>query len=67
MKHFGGQILSFVPILHPANDEGVNPLKIRFVQFGEMARIFLRGLDQQSFLLHQLYKRVKDGKSHGRK
>jgi hypothetical protein len=67
MEHFGGQILRLVPILDTTNDERVNPLKVRFVQFREAVRISLRGLDQQALLIHQLYKRAIDGKSLGRK
>jgi len=45
MEHFGGNILSLVPVLNAANDERVNPLKVRFIEFGEAAGILLCGLN----------------------
>src|SRR2546427_1342450 len=54
-------------ILHTSNDECVHALKIRLIQLGEPAGIPLRGFDQQTFLLHRLYKLTGGRKSHGGK
>src|SRR5262245_53162894 len=56
-----------MPILHPPNDEGVDPLEVGSIQVGKAARIFLRGLNQQPFLLHRLYKLGRCAKGHGSK
>ena len=66
LKHFGRQILCLMSVPHSANDKRVDTLKIRFVQVGKAAWVFLRGLNLQPFLLHRLYKRRGGVKSHAR-
>src|ERR1041384_1740963 len=53
-------------VLHTTDDERVNALEVRLIQICKSSRIPLRGLDQQPFLVHLLYKRVRIGKSHAR-
>jgi hypothetical protein len=52
MEHLRRQVLCVMPVVYSANDECINALKVRFVQFGEAAWILLRGFDQQPFLFH---------------
>src|SRR5947207_928212 len=56
-----------MPVLDAANNECVNAFKVRLIQFSEALWILLRGLNQQPFLLHRLYKRAGKAKSHGGK
>src|SRR5881396_177679 len=67
LKHFRGHVLSIMAVEHTPGDECVNALEVSLVQFGEPSRVFLRGLDQQAFLIHYLYKPGIEAKSHGRK
>src|SRR5213594_2428774 len=55
LKHFRGHVLSIMAVEHTPDDECVNALEVALVQFGEPSRVFLRGLDQQAFLIHYLY------------
>jgi hypothetical protein len=53
-----------MPISHSPNDERIYTLEVRLVQFGKARGIFLGGLDQQPFVLHQLYKPARRAKGH---
>ena len=55
LKHFRGHVLSIMAVEHTPDDECINALEVALVQFGEPSRVFLRGLDQQAFLIHYLY------------
>ena len=65
MEYFRSQVLRFMPVLYTANNERINALKVCLIQFSEAARILLSVFDQLPFLLHRLYKRGREGKSHG--
>src|SRR6266567_9408603 len=65
LKHFRCQVLRFMPVAHAPDDKRVNALKVVLIEVGKAARILLRGLDQQTFLLHYLYKLPEQAKSHG--
>src|SRR5437870_221507 len=67
LKDFRSDVLGLVPVTHTSHNERVDAFEVSLVQFAEAPRIFLGGLDQQPFLIHYLYKRRRESKSHGSK
>src|SRR5262245_141902 len=43
LKDFGSQIFSVVPVMYTANNERIDTLKVRLVQFREVTWILLSG------------------------
>src|SRR3989442_11885708 len=56
LKDLCRQVFGLMPVAHTPDDEGVNTLEVVLVEGGKSTRVFLRGLNQHTLLLHHSYK-----------
>src|SRR5271170_783462 len=50
MKHVGGEVFGGIAVANPPRDEGINPLKMNFVEIGKASRVLLGSFHQQTLV-----------------